>query len=82
MESGYQERHITLKFRRLDGRTEYQWIRDDEEPVSPIFTSLNAAQYFAGRIPFLTQAEWDERDADECRSVSGHYIALTPNPLH
>lgn len=38
----------------------YRWIRSDGECVSPIFSTAQAAHYFAGKIPFLTDDEWEE----------------------
>lgn len=37
-----------------------QWIRSDDQPVSPLFNTKEAALYFAEKIPFLTDKQWKE----------------------
>ncbi len=40
----------------------YQWFREDgvgePVPVSPLFSTQEAALYMPGKIPFLTDEEW------------------------
>ena len=38
----------------------YRWQRKDGEWVSPTFSTPEAAYYAAGKIPFITDAEWKE----------------------
>lgn len=34
------------------------WLRNDSKRVSPVFSTAEAAYYFAGKIPFLSDDEW------------------------
>ena len=38
----------------------FQWIRSDDQLVSPLFNTKEAALYFRSKIPFLTDEQWKE----------------------
>jgi hypothetical protein len=42
----------------MQKKNKYRWLRDDGEWVSPIFTTLQAAQTMPESLPFLTDEEW------------------------
>lgn len=55
---------ITLKHRQDDqGNRVWCWIRSDGVQVSPVFKTREAAHFFQGKIPFLTDQEWMGRFA-------------------
>lgn len=60
---------VTIVLRHNFGN--YVWIRTvDDEPVSPIFRTIEAAQYFVDKIPFRTDSEWRE------------YCSIDPSKIH
>lgn len=42
----------------------FRWIRNDGNPVSPIFTTMEAAYLCRDKIPLLTDQEWKDRRDD------------------
>ncbi len=54
--TNHEQETITVTLvRRGDS---FVWVRNDGRWVSPAFSSLEAAAYFPGKIPFLTDEEW------------------------
>lgn len=57
---GFVEHRMTLH-QLLMSPPLWQWKREDGAIVSPTFNTQEAAVYFSGRMPMLTDAEWKER---------------------
>jgi hypothetical protein len=51
---------ITLLHATVDGVEVWRWQREDGQWVSPPCSTLEFAYYLAGRMPFLTDAQWKE----------------------
>ena len=48
----------SVKVELLRNGDQYRWQREDGEWVSPVFFTIEAAYYMAGRLPFLTDEQW------------------------
>lgn len=39
---------------------QFQWIREDGEPLSPLFDSLEMAEVFSRKMPMFSAEQWKE----------------------
>ena len=54
-----EEEIILMEMTTNDGQKHWRYQRQsDVEWVSPLFFTEDAANFFAGRMPFLSDAEW------------------------